>query len=306
MPDTADALRAFNRFYTRQIGLLDRSYLASGMTLTEVRILYEIHDGKRNARLIAQYLSLDEGYLSRILARFAKQGLIGRRPSKNDGRQTDLKLTTLGMQRVTELIERSQAAIEARLSGMSTPDEIRLIQAMGTIRQCLSGDAGQKPAAQLRDLQVGDMEHIASRHGVLYAQEHGFDDSFEPLVAQILVDFLRTRRPQMERAWIAVRADHILGSIFCVRVSDDTAKLRLFYLEPEARGLGLGRQMLEACIGFAQAAGYRRLLLWTHKSHEAACSLYRKAGFVMISESPVHNYGQNLVEQEWQIELCTK
>ncbi|MCF6317443.1 MAG: GNAT family N-acetyltransferase [Marinosulfonomonas sp.] len=144
---------------------------------------------------------------------------------------------------------------------------------------------------------------IASRHGVLYAQEHGFDDSFEPLVAQILVDFLRTRRPQMERAWIAARGEHILGSIFCVRVSDDTAKLRLFYLEPAARGLGLGRKMLEACIGFARAAGYRRLVLWTHESHAAACSLYRKAGFAMVSESPVHNYGQDLVEQEWQIEL---
>lgn len=303
MPDTADALRAFNRFYTRQIGLLDRSYLASGMTLTEVRILYEIHDGKRNARLIAQFLSLDEGYLSRVLSRFAKQGLVMRHPSKTDGRQTDLNLTTIGMQRVTELIERSQAAIEARLSGMSAPDEMRLVQAIDTIRQCLSDDAGHPPAVELRDIQVGDMGLIASRHGVLYAQEHGFDDSFEPLVAQILVDFLRTRRPQMERAWIAARGEHILGSIFCVRVSDDTAKLRLFYLEPAARGLGLGRKMLEACIGFARAAGYRRLVLWTHESHAAACSLYRKAGFAMVSESPVHNYGQDLVEQEWQIEL---
>lgn len=303
MPDTADALRAFNRFYTRQIGLLDRSYLESAMALTEVRILYEIHDGKHNARLIAQYLSLDEGYLSRVLARFAKQDLVARHPSKTDGRQTDLVLTTLGMQRVTELIERSQAAIEARLSEVSAPDKMRLMQAMDTIRQCLSEETPSQPDVRLRDLQVGDMGHIASRHGVLYAQEHGFDDSFEPLVAQILLDFLRKRRPQIERAWIAARGDQILGSVFCVHVSDETAKLRLFYLEPEARGLGLGRKMLQACIGFARAAGYRRLVLWTHQSHEAACSLYRKAGFAMVSESPVHNYGQDLVEQEWQIEL---
>lgn len=309
MPDTTDvtdALRAFNRFYTRQIGLLDRSYLDSGMSLTEVRILYEIHDGKRNARQIAQALSLDEGYLSRVLSRFTKQGLIERHPSKTDRRRSDLTLTKAGALQVADLIERSRAAMERQLSAVQPSDRSRLFEAMSTIRQCLSDDAQPLPEVQLRDLQIGGIGLIASRHGVLYAAEHGFDDSFEPQVAEILLAFRRNRHPKYERAWVAARGAQILGSIFCVRVDDQTAKLRLFYLEPDARGLGLGRRMLEACIGFARDAGYQRMVLSTHKSHQAACALYRKSAFTMVSEIPCHNYGQDLVGQAWQIDLCQK
>ena len=302
MRQTVNALRAFNRFYTRQIGLLDRSYLNSGMSLTEVRILYEIHDGKRKARQISQYLSLDEGYLSRVLARFGKRGLIERQPLKTDRRQRDLSLTKVGAVQVAELIARSSGAARARLSTLNTTDRKRLFEAMDTIRDCLT-QSNPTPEVQLRDLQIGDLGLIASRHGVLYASECGFDDSFEPLVAEILLEFWRNRQPGKERAWIAVRDAQILGSVFCVRLDDETAKLRLFYLEPEARGLGLGRQLLEACTSFACEAGYRQLVLWTHESHQAACALYRKSGFTMVSETPVHNYGQDLVEQAWQIDL---
>lgn len=306
MFETADALRAFNRFYTHQIGLLDRSYLDSGMSLTEGRILYEIHDGNRNARLIAQALSLDEGYLSRVLSRFAKQGLIERQPSETDRRRSDLTITKGGALQVAVLIERSRAAVDTQLSAVDASDRLRLVEAMDTIRACLSDVAHPPPAVQLRDLQIGDMGLIASRHGVLYSVEHGFDDSFEPQVAEILLAFRRNRRPNRERAWVAARGERILGSIFCVQVDDETAKLRLFYLEPDARGLGLGRRMLEACIGFARDAGYQRMVLWTHESHQAACSLYRKSGFTMVSETPCHNFGQDLVEQAWQIDLCQK
>lgn len=303
MSETADALRAFNRFYTRQIGLLDQSYLESEMSLTEVRILYEIHGGKRNAREIAQYLFLDEGYLSRVLARFAKQGLIDRSQSKKDARQTDLALSKTGSVKIAELISRSGAAIEVQISGLTVADRAELVRATDTIERCLSNTALQPPLVQLRDLKIGDLGLIASRHGVLYAQEHGFDETFEILVAGILAEFVQSRILAKERAWVATRGGQVLGSIFCVHVSDEVAKLRLFYLEPTARGLGLGWEMLTACLEFARAAGYRKMVLWTHESHPAACALYQKAGFKMIKATQVHNFGQDLVEQEWRVDL---
>lgn len=315
MPDTADAtttidaVRAFNRFYTRQIGLLDRSHLDSGLSLAEARILYEIHDGKGNARLIAQELALDEGYLSRILARFAKQGLIERKPAKSDRRRSDLSLTKQGRLQMAELINRSRSAVAAQLAAVEPADRRRLVESMHSIRGCLSKQTPPENTAelvQLRDLQIGDLGLIAARHGLLYAEEHGFDDSFELQVAEILLAYRRNQRPDCERAWIAVRDGQILGSIFCMRQSDKVAKLRLFYLEPEARRLGLGKRMLAACIDFARAAGYRQMRLGTHESHRAACSLYMSAGFSMVRQTPVHNYGQDLVEQAWQIDLSQK
>lgn len=306
MPDTVDSLRAFNRFYTSQIGLLDRSYLDSGMNLTEVRILYEIHDGIGAARQIAQALGLDEGYLSRVLARFSKQGLITQHRSKSDARRSDLAVTEAGAERVAGLIKRSRLAAEARLAGLGAAERIRLVTAMNTIQHCLSAGGDPADTVALRDLKIGDIGMIAARHGVLYAAEHGFDASFEPAVADILLEYQRSRAPGMQRAWIAARGEQVLGSVFCVRVTDTLAKLRLFYLEPEARGLGLGQQMLEACLQFATEAGYLRLELWTHDIHHAACGLYQRAGFTMISANPVQNYGKDLIEQQWQIELCQK
>lgn len=303
MTENADALRAFNRFYTRQIGLLDRSYLDSGMTLSQGRILYEIHDGKTNARQIAQHLSLDEGYLSRVLAGFLKQGLIVRHPSRQDRRRSDLKLTKAGAGLMAQLIERSRKGARERLSTLNALQRNQLFEAMDTIQNCLSPETQPLAEVQLRNIQIGDLGHLASRHGVLYAQECGFDDSFELLVADILLDFWRNHEPSKERGWIAAKGEHILGSIFCVRLDDETAKLRLFHLEPTARGLGLGQRMLETCIGFARDAGYQRMALWTHESHEAACALYRKNGFAMSRATPVHNFGQDLVEQVWQINL---
>lgn len=303
MPETADALRAFNRFYTRQIGLRDRSYLDSGMSLSQGRILYEIFDGKCNARQIAQYLSLDEGYLSRVLAGFIKNGLIERQPSITDRRRSDLTLTKAGTAQIETLIERSRAVAEARLATLNAPNRKKLFEAMDTIQHCLSPDMVTPSEVQFRDIQIGDLGLLASRHGVLYEKECGFDQSFELLVTDILLDFWRNRQPTKERAWIATRGEQVVGSIFCVRIDDETAKLRLFHLEPEVRGLGLGRRMLEICIGFAREAGYQRLALWTHESHQAACALYQKTGFTMVSEIPVHSFGQELVEQAWQIDL---
>ncbi len=303
MFESADTLRAFNRFYTRQIGLLDRSYLDSGMSLSQGRILYEIHDGKTNASQIAQHLSLDEGYLSRVLAGFTKQGLLKRQPSKEDRRRSDLSLTKAGAGLMAQLIERSRKGAKERLATLDTVEREKLFAAMETIQSCLSPEKPPSLPVELRDIQIGDLGHLASRHGVLYAKECGFDQSFELLVTDILLEFWRNHHPRKERAWIAARGDQVLGSIFCVRIDDQTAKLRLFHLEPTARGLGLGQRMLETCIGFACDTGYQRMVLWTHESHEAACALYRKNGFTMLSATPVHNFGQDLVEQAWQINL---
>lgn len=304
MPDTADSLRHFNRFYTQHIGLLERSYLDSGMTLTQVRILFEIHDGTRTAREIAHVLGLDEGYLSRILTQFTKQGLITRQRSDRDARRSDLQISPLGAERMAQLVARSRSVINASIAPLNTADRAQLVAATQTIRRCLSDQALVPAGVQFRDLEIGDIGLIASRHGVLYAKEHGFDQSFELAVADILLEFQRRRLPNVERAWVACRDQQMLGSVFCVRVSDQEAKLRLFYLEPAARGLGLGRQMLQLCLRFAREAGYQRMTLWTHETHQAACALYLAAGFSMIRANSVLNYGQELVEQEWQIELC--
>lgn len=310
MPDTADALRHFNRFYTRHIGLLEHSYLDSGMSLTQVRILFEIHEGTGTAREIAHVLGLDEGYLSRVISRFSKQGLITRQRSTRDARRSDLKMTKAGAGQVAALIERSRSAINAHIAPLKGAGRGRLVAATQTIQQCLSdpdaANSAAQPAVQFRDLQIGDVGLITSRHGVLYAKEHGFDESFELTVAEILLDFQRNRRPNVERAWIACRDQQILGSIFCTHLNDQDAKLRLFYLEPEARGLGVGRQMLQLCLSFARDAGYQRLRLWTHESHLAACALYRAMGFTLVNAHSVQNYGQELVEQEWQTELSQK
>lgn len=159
------------------------------------------------------------------------------------------------------------------------------------------------PELQLRDLQTGDAGWLIQHHGELYAADEGFDQSFEALVAEILAEFIRNRDPTRERAFIAARQGQQLSSVFCARESDDVAKLRLFLLLPDARGLGLGKRLLEACLGFARDAGYGRMVLWTHESHTAACALYRTFGFAMTDEEAVHEFGVDLVRQNWQIDL---
>jgi DNA-binding MarR family transcriptional regulator len=297
-----DRIRAFNRFYTGWLGILDRSYLGSGMTLTEVRVLHDLAAlGPVTARELIDRLHLDEGYLSRVLARFVKRGWVSRRHDHRDRRRRHLSLTPAGRAEAEALVARSHAAIERSLADLGPVARADLVEAMGRVQATLSRPEGGE--VTFRDLEIGDAGWIASRHALLYAAEEGYDATFEALVARLLADFVERRDPSTERAFIPVAAGVRLGAVFCMRDDPETARLRMFFLEPFARGLGLGRRMLEEVIGFASLTGARRLVLWTHESHRAACRLYAARGFVMQQQQPARAFGQDTIEQVWELAL---
>lgn len=298
--DTIDRIRGFNRFYTQRLGLLDRSYLDSGLTLSEVRVLYELAEGEvRTARAMAQALGLDEGYLSRLLKRFAARGWLQRRPDPHDGRQSLLSLTAAGEAAFQPLAGRSRAAVGEMVAGIGPAARVALAEALEQAEALMTAPG----EIELTDLRTGDAGWVIARHAELYAAEEGYDARFEALVAEIVAGYLRDHDPEWERAWIARQGGRRLGSIFCVRVDDETAKLRLFLVEPAARGTGLGRRLLLACMDYARARGYRRMVLWTHASHRAACALYAAHGWRMVEEVPVQAFGQEVIDQTWEIAL---
>lgn len=297
------AARRFTRFYTRQTELLDEAYLSSRFSLTEGRVLYELaHRGQTNAAELGRDLGLDRGYLSRLLKGFEEAGLIARRASEADGRQQTLSLTEAGREAFAPLDRLSAAQWAERLGGLDAQDRRRLVGAMATIERLL-GPADAAAPILLRRHGIGDLGWVAHRQGLLYAQEYGLDASFEALVAEILVDFTRTHDPERERGWIAERAGEILGSVYCVRVSDEVAKLRLLYVEPAARGTGLGTRLVAECIAFARRRGYRRLVLWTNDCLDAARHIYVKAGFTLVDEERHRSFGKDLVGQTWSLSL---
>ncbi|MBQ0821483.1 MarR family transcriptional regulator [Microvirga sp. HBU67558] len=299
-----ERVRSFNRFYTRHIGLLNEGLLESAFSLTEARVLYELaHRGPVTAADLGRELGLDAGYLSRLLKRFGAQGLTQRNPSKDDGRQFLLSLTDKGFAAFTPLNLASAAQVATMLSGLSVGERERLTQAMTTVEH-LVGD-GPRPDRPyvLRSHQPGDIGWIAHRQGILYAQEYGWDQTFEALVAEIAAGFVRNFDPQWERCWIAERGGEIIGSVFLVRSSDEVAKLRLLYVEPSARGLGLGRRLTEECIAFARDRGYRTLTLWTNDVLVAARRIYQAKGFRLVKEEPHHSFGKDLVGQTWDLDL---
>lgn len=297
--DTIDRIRAFNRAHTARLGILGRSYLGSGLGLAEVRILHDLdRDSPPRGRALAKVLGLDEGQVSRSLARFERMGWLTRRVAGDDARRRDLGLTPAGKRLVADLKARSRAGIAALIAPLGRDERSALIAALDTAEALLSGDA---PApAVLRDLAPGDAGWIVERHGALYAEDEGFDASFEALVAEIVADFLRSHDPARERGWIAARGDHRLGSIFCVREAETVAKLRLFLVEKSERGNGLAQGMLETCLAFARAAGFRRIRLWTHESHRAAGRLYARNGFALTGSVPARSFGRDVVEQVWE------
>ncbi|GJD63542.1 GNAT family N-acetyltransferase [Methylobacterium frigidaeris] len=320
------AVRAFGRFYTRQIGLLEEGLHRSAFSLTEARVLYELalRDGL-TASILGQDLGLDAGYLSRLLKRFEDQGLLTRRTSAGDGRRQVLALTPEGQAAFAPLDEASRAEVEALLARLPATDRAALVGAMARVRRLLgdpSESLGEAGAILLRDLRPGDIGWITHRQGVLYAAEYGFDLTFEALVAEILAGFVRDFDPARAGAWIAepggeqgaeilkgeilgreIFRGEILGSVFLAPASETVGKLRLLYVEPSARGQGLGRRLTAACIAGARARGYRQLTLWTNDVLGAARRIYRDAGFRLVDSAPHRSFGQDLVGETWMLDL---
>jgi DNA-binding MarR family transcriptional regulator/N-acetylglutamate synthase-like GNAT family acetyltransferase len=297
-------VREFNRFYTRQIGVLNRGFLDSEFSLTDVRVLWELrHREQITASVLVQELSLDAAYLSRILRDFERKGLLVKTPSKTDGRQTLLRLTAKG-RRVFDTIEaRQEVVVTDMLRHLAGNEQRQIVDSMKAIERLL--DAKRSPNAQytLRELRPGDIGWITHRHGALYHQEYGWDETFEALVAEIVSDYVKHRDPQRENCWVAEYQGEIVGSIFCVKKSKTVAKLRLLYVEPSARELGIGTRLVDECIRFARQAGYKKLSLWTQSVLGAARRVYERAGFHLVAEEPHHSFGADLVAQTWELEL---
>jgi len=300
-----DDVRHFNRFYTRQIGLLQQGYLNSPFSLTEVRVLYELaHHDATTATVLCRELDLDPGYLSRILRGFLKRGLIDRQTSRDDGRQSVVRLTPRGQDVFAPLNTGAAVQIGALLERLSDAQRSRLVDAMQTIQGLLDQRAQREPVAYvLRPPRAGDMGWVVQRHGVLYAQEYGYDEHFEALVATIVAKFVAHFDARRERCWIAERDGEPVGCIFLVKSSKRIGKLRLFLVEPTVRGVGIGARLIEECVRFARSAGYRRIRLWTQSELLAARRLYARAGFRLIAEEPHHSWSKDLVSETWELKL---
>lgn len=299
-----EAVRRFNRFYTKQIGVLHEKLLRSPFSLTEARVIYEMaHREKTTATELSNELGVDPGHLSRILRGFKRRGLIARQPSKTDGRQSVLRLTNKGQNAFAAINARSHSEIEAMLNELSTKDQSRLVEAMRAIEELLGAQPEHKLTYLLRPHQPGDMGWVVHRHGALYAEEYRWDEQFEGLVADIVAKFIKHYDSERERCWIAEKDGEIVGSVFLVKESETVAKLRLLLVEPKARGIGIGTRLVDECVRFARRVGYRKIKLWTNDVLHAARHIYEKAGFHLILEEPHHSFGHDLVGETWELGL---
>jgi DNA-binding MarR family transcriptional regulator/GNAT superfamily N-acetyltransferase len=304
-PDARVAsVRGFNRFYTKQIGLLRNGYLHSTFSLSQVRVLYELaHRDGLTATDLCKELDLDAGYLSRILLGFSKRGFLLRKPSENDARQMHLALSQKGKKIFAQLDSKTQAEIQTMLTGLSPGEQIRLIEAMQTIERLLGAQPETKTPYLLRLHQPGDMGWVIHRHGALYAHEFGWDERFEALVAEIVAKFIHKFDPQRERCWIAEKDGGIAGSVFLVRESEKVARLRLLLVEPSARGLGIGNRLVDECTRFARQAGYKKITLWTQSILHAARHIYKKAGYRLLKQERHREFGYDLLGETWDLNL---
>ncbi|MFI0896786.1 GNAT family N-acetyltransferase [Streptomyces sp. NPDC020983] len=301
-------IREFNRFYTNLIGALDYSrHLHTPFTLTEARVLYELaHAPRTDAADLRLELSLDAGYLSRMLGRFEEQRLVTRGPSAEDARRQRIELTEEGRKAAGLLEERSQEAVATLVDRMAPEDRQRLAEAMRTVREILR-DSARTPAegrVTLRGPRPGDLGWVVERNAAVYAEEFGWNEGYETLVARIVADFAETRDPACEAVWIAELDGRRAGCVFCVR--DDapaTARLRLLLVDPSARGHGIGRRLVDECVAFARSAQYRDMVLWTNDVLGHARSIYQRAGFRLVREQPHHSFGKDLVGQDWHLAL---
>ena len=298
------AVRAFNRFYTRKLGVLDQHLMKSPYSLSEARVLYELaHREYLSAKEIGSELGLDAGYLSRIVQSFDEDGLITRTPLESDRRQYQLALTAKGRQAQAELERSSQDEVSAMLARLSATERRRLTEAMATIKNLLEPPQRASPSFLLRSHRVGDMGWVISRQSIAYADEYGWDISYEALVAEICAQFIKNYDAPREHCWIAEAGGKPLGSVFLVKASDELAKLRLLLVEKEARGLGIGRALVEQCVRSARERGYRKMTLWTQSVLVAARGIYQASGFHRVKEEPHHSFGVDLVGETWEMEL---
>jgi DNA-binding MarR family transcriptional regulator/GNAT superfamily N-acetyltransferase len=298
------AVRAFNRFYTRKLGVLDQQLLKSPFSLSEARVLYEIATLENPAaKEIGIELGLDPGYLSRMIQNFDDSGLVTRKPLPSDRRQHQLSLTAKGRQAFDKLNRGSQDDVAALLAALPDGGRARLIGAMTAIESLLGASGHSIPPAILRDPRPGDMGWVVQSHGSLYAREYGFDSSFESLVAEISAKFLASFDASRERCWIAELDGAPVGSVFLVRHSDDVAKLRLLLVDPAGRGHGLGQRLVAECVSFARQCGYRKITLWTQSILVAARRIYQDTGFVLVGTEPHRSFGQSLIGETWERQL---
>ena len=299
-----EAVRRFSRFYTRQVGVLNEGYNGSEFSLTEARIIYELaHREAATASDLAKSLSLDPGYLSRILKTFLERGVVQRQASDVDARQYPLSLTDRGQQRFAELNARSRSDMARMLGALTARQQERLIAAMSEIETLLSAEPERGAPYILRPHQPGDIGWAVQRHGTLYAQEYGFDETFEALAAEIGSKFLKEFDPKKERAWIAEKDGENVGCVFLVKQSDEVARLRMLLVDTKARGLGIGKRLVEECIRFARLKGYKKITLWTNDILVTACHIYRETGFKLVAEERHHSFGHDLVGQTWELDL---
>jgi DNA-binding MarR family transcriptional regulator/GNAT superfamily N-acetyltransferase len=296
-------LRAFNRFYTRKIGVLD-GMASTPFSLAEARVLYELaHRERPTATDIRTELGLDAGYMSRILRDFEHRKLVRREQSKTDERQRFLSLTTKGRGEFAPLDERSNRDIAAMLERLSSAERKQLVDAVQTIRRLLDDKIEPQIPYLLRMHQPGDMGWIVHRQAILYAEEYGWDETYEALAAEIVAQFIKNYNPKRERAWIAERDGRRVGGAFVAKESDEIAKLRLLHVEAEARGRGIGKRLVKECIQFARRAGYRKMTLWTQSILHAARHIYKETGFKVVSQRKHHSFGKDLTAETWELDL---
>lgn len=297
-------VRRFSRFYTRRIGALRAGLLDSPYSLAEARVLYELaHRDRATAAGLAQELGLDPGYLSRLLGGLERRRLIRRERSASDRRQSLLGLTAEGTRVFVTLDTRSSAEVRTMLDRLSDAGQRRLVEAMRDVERLLGAGPEPKVPYVLRPHRPGDMGWVVHRHGALYAQEYGWDERFEALVAGIVAKFVDGFDPKRERCWIAEREGETVGAVFLVSKSRTVAQLRMLYVEPHARGLGIGKRLVDECERFAREKGYRKIVLWTNSILDAARHIYEAAGYRLVAAAPHHSFGHALVGQTWELKL---
>jgi DNA-binding MarR family transcriptional regulator/N-acetylglutamate synthase-like GNAT family acetyltransferase len=305
LPDTRiAAFRRFNRFYTQKIGVLEKGYLQSPFSLAEARVLYELaHREETTASEISANLGLDMGYLSRILAKLQGEQLIRRARAEQDARQRLIQVTLKGKKAVSALDSRSEQQAASLLTGLTDPQKAGVLEAMSQIQFALGDPPAVNEPYIIRAHRTGDLSWIAYRHAVLYSQEYGWHQGFEAFVLEIVTGLLKNYDSASERCWVAERSGEIVGCVLLVKRSKRIAQLRLLLVEPSARGLGIGRRLVEECIRFAHETGYKKIVLWTHDNLTAARAIYRKTGFQLVGTDSHEDFGPRVTAETWEMVL---